>query len=58
MGVDRRHASKKSPTQKPVEFFECKQQGGTHGKPEKVPDVLKSGTMREKIYGRKNLSRQ
>lgn len=49
---------KKSPSQNPVDFFECKQQGGTHGSPTRVPDVLKSGPMREHVMGRKNLSRQ
>lgn len=49
---------KKSPSQNPVDFFECKQQGGTHGSPTRVPDVLKSGPMREHVMGRKNLSKQ
>jgi hypothetical protein len=49
---------KKAPTQNPVEFFECKQQGGTHGTPTRIPDVLKSGKMREEVYGRKTLSKQ
>ena len=56
MAVSRSH-SKKEPSQNPVSFFECQQQGGTHGKPTRVPDKLKSGTMREKIYGRKDLSK-
>jgi hypothetical protein len=53
-----RDMPKKAPTQNPVEFFECKQQGGTHGKPTRIPDVLKSGKMREEVYGRKTLSKQ
>jgi hypothetical protein len=57
MAVTRSH-SKKAPTQNPVAFFECKQQGGTHGTPTKVGDKLASGAMREKIYGRKGLSKQ
>lgn len=57
MAVSRSH-SKKAPTQAPTPFFECQQQGGTHGKPTTVGDRLRSGTMREKVYGRKNLSKQ
>ena len=57
MAVSRGH-SKKAPSQQPVDFFECKQQGGTHGKPTKVGDKLRSGAMREQIYGRKGLSKQ
>ena len=53
-----RTISKKAPTQNPVKFFECQQQGGTHGSATKIPDVLSSGPMREKIHGRKNLSKQ
>jgi hypothetical protein len=49
---------KKSPTQNPVKFFEGQQQGGTHGKPTSIPDVLASGPMREKIHGRKSLGKQ
>jgi hypothetical protein len=49
---------KKAPTQNPVDFYQLKQQGGTHGVPTKVGDTLKSGAMREKIYGRKSLSKQ
>lgn len=51
--------SKKAPSQKPNDFFACKQHGGTHGHPaEKIPDVLPSGKMREEVMGRKNLSKQ
>jgi len=53
-----RKMDKKAPTQNPVSFFECEQQGGTHGKPTRIPDVLKSGKMREEVYGRKTLSKQ
>ena len=53
-----RSMSKKAPCQNPVKFFECQQEGGVHGKPTKVPDVLKSGKMREHVMGRKNLSKQ
>jgi len=50
--------SKKAPSQAPTKFFECQQQGGAHGSPTKVGDRLTDGPMREKIYGRKSLSRQ
>ena len=49
---------KKAPSQNPVEFYMLKQQGGTHGIPQKVPDVLKSGPLREEVMGRKSLSKQ
>jgi hypothetical protein len=55
MAISKSHA-KKSPSQNPVDFYELKQSGGAEGKnPAKVPDKLKSGAMREKIYGRKDL---
>lgn len=57
MAVDRKY-SKKAPSQSPVAFFECKQQGGTHGKAQKVGDKLASGAQREKVYGRKSLGKQ
>ena len=53
-----RSSSKKAPSQLPVNFFECKQEGGTHGKAQRVPDVMKSGKMREAVHGRKNLGKQ
>jgi hypothetical protein len=53
-----RNMPKKAPTQNPVKFAMLEQQGGKHGKPTKVPDVLKSGPMREEIFGRKDLSKQ
>jgi hypothetical protein len=49
---------KKEPTQNPVSFFKCEQQGGAHGKPTNIPQELKGGPMREKIMGRKELGRQ
>jgi len=57
MAVSRK-IDKKAPSQKPTGFFKCEQQGGTHGKPQSVPDKLSGGPMREKIYGRSDLSRQ
>lgn len=55
MAISKSHA-KKSPSQNPVDFYELKQAGGAEGKnPAKVPDKLKSGAMREKVYGRKDL---
>lgn len=54
-----RTISKKAPSQNPVDFAMLKQHGGTHGEPaQKVGDVLKSGPMREKVMGRKNLGKQ
>lgn len=55
MSISKSHA-KKSPTQNPVDFYQSKQSGGAEGKnPGKVPDKLKGGPMREKIYGRNDL---
>ncbi len=50
-----RSVSKKSPSQNPVAFFECKQSGGASpgSAGTKVPDKLSSGTQREKVYGKK-----
>lgn len=50
-----RTITKKSPSQNPVAFFECKQSGGTTGASYVAPDKLSSGPMREKLYGRKDL---
>jgi len=50
-----RTSHKKSPSQNPVGFFKCEQQGGTHGKPTSVPDKLSGGPQREKVFGRKSL---
>jgi hypothetical protein len=58
MGIMRGHAGKKAPSQNPVQFFKGVQAGGTHGKTQKVGDKLSGGPMREKIMGRKNLSKQ
>lgn len=44
--------AKKSPSQNPVAFFKGVQQGGAHGKPQSVPDVLSGGPMRERVYGK------
>lgn len=57
MAISKTH-SKKAPSQNPVKFFEGQQQGGAYGSPTSVPDKLSSGTQREKIYGRKSLSKQ
>jgi len=53
-----RNMPKKAPSQNPVKFAALEQQGGKHGMPTKVPDVLKSGKMREELWGRKDLSKQ
>lgn len=53
-----RSFSKKSPSQNPVKFFEGAQSGGADGKSSyKAPDKLSSGTQREKVFGRKDLSK-
>jgi hypothetical protein len=58
-----RTSSKKAPSQSPVDFFNCKQAGGsgvggsTAAVSGKVGDKLKSGPLREKIYGRSNLGK-
>jgi len=39
----------KAPSQRPTDFYQLKQQGGAHGKPESVPEKLKGGPMREKM---------
>lgn len=55
--ISRDH-SKKSPSQNPVAFFEGKQQGGATGKAGSVvPDKLTSGTQRENVMGKKDLSK-
>ena len=53
MAVDRK-ITPKAPTQNPTAFYQGKQQGGAHGKPERVSEKLKGGPMREKM-GRKGL---
>lgn len=57
MAVSKTH-SKKAPSQNPVAFFKCEQQGGAEGKATHVPDKLTGGPMREKIMGRPALSKQ
>jgi hypothetical protein len=58
-----RTISKKAPSQSPVDFFNCKQAGGsgvggsTATTSGKVGDKIKSGPMREQVYGRKSLSK-
>ena len=39
----------KAPSQSPTSFYQSKQQGGAHGKPEKVAEKQKGGPMREKM---------
>ena len=53
-----RSIQKKSPSQAPKDFFECKQSGGTHGGTAIQPDKSASGAMREKIYGRPGLGKK
>ena len=53
-----RNSSKKAPSQQPNDFFKCQQQGGTHGKAQRVGDKLTGGPMLEQIYGRKDLGKQ
>jgi hypothetical protein len=50
-------SGKKAPSQNPVSFYQGDDKGGAYGKPEAVPDRLPSGPMREKLYGRPNLSK-
>lgn len=55
MSISKTHA-KKSPSQNPVDFYKSVQSGGATGKTSgSVPDKLKGGPMREKIYGRNDL---
>jgi hypothetical protein len=53
-----RSIQKKSPSQAPADFFSCKQSGGTHGGTAIMPDKQKSGSLREKIFGRKTLGKK
>lgn len=39
----------KAPTQRPTDFYKGKTQGGPHGTPERVPERLQGGPMREKM---------
>jgi len=57
MAISKTHA-KKSPNQNPVAFYKSEQFGGAEGKStQKVGDKLTGGPQREKIYGRKDLSK-
>jgi len=58
MAIDRK-SDKKAPSQNPNDFYDCEQngKGTTQGGGAKVPDRLTSGPMREKIYGRPDLSK-
>ena len=58
MAISREKYDKKAPTQNPVDFFKGETQGGTDGKAQKIPDKLSGGPVREKIYGRDDLSKQ
>lgn len=58
MAISRDSYPKKSPSQNPVDFFKGVQQGGADGKPQRVPDKLEGGPLREKIMGRPDLSKQ
>lgn len=58
MAISKTHG-KKSPNQNPVSFAKSEQFGGPLGKStQKVPDQLKGGPQREKVFGRSNLSKQ
>lgn len=52
-----RSIQRKAPSQSPTDFFECKQAGGPHGGTGKAPEKSRSGPLREKIYGRKDLGK-
>lgn len=53
--ISRDHA-KKSPNQSPVAFYKGEQAGGPRGKStQKVPDQLKGGPQREKVFGKDDL---
>lgn len=55
MAISKTHA-KKSPNQKPTDFYKGKQYGGAEGKTsQSVGDRLTGGPMREQIDGRKSL---
>jgi hypothetical protein len=59
MPISKTHA-KKSPTQNPASFYKMENRsfGGPEGKStQKVGDKLTGGPMREKIMGKKSLSR-
>lgn len=52
-----RTIQRKAPSQAPVDFFECKQSGGPNGGTGKAPEKSRSGPMREKIFGKKDLAK-
>ncbi len=49
MAIERGKNHHKAPSQNPTDFYKGKTQGGPHGKPEKVPERLSGGPMREKL---------
>lgn len=52
-----RTISRKAPSQAPKDFFRCEQSGGAHGGTGKAPEKSVSGPMRERIMGKKALSK-
>lgn len=57
MAISRSHA-KKSPNQRPTDFYKGKQYGGAEGKTSQtVGDKLTGGPQREQVYGRKDLGK-
>lgn len=57
MAIDRT-LTKKSPSQSPKDFFDCKQSGGAHGAKTVQPDRSASGPQREKIFGNSALGKK
>lgn len=52
MAISKTH-SKKQPSQNPTAFYKGEQSGGRTGKSTgSVPDQLKGGPQREKVYGK------
>jgi len=52
-----RNIPRKAPSQAPTDFFMLKQAGGAHGSASSAPEKSKSGTMREKIWGKASLKK-
>ena len=52
-----RDIERKAPSQSPQDFFQCEQSGGAHGSTSKAPEKSTSGPLREKIYGKPELSK-
>lgn len=52
-----RSIQRKAPSQAPTAYFECKQSGGAHGGTGKAPEKSTSGAMRERVWGKKALSK-